>query len=175
MSIDQADSDTLGAWDQVLVEAREIRNKQDVRLANAQWQSQLIVAGFLAMTAIFVTAVSVAVASRPESADTSAAVGVRALIVAGAFAAVALFNGATWINTHTVARHWREVADFDQLTSFPGSVDGLPRLRRHLVITFLEHFNYNEDIVRRAQRLVGAQAVLTLLFVYLVPFVWVLL
>ena len=45
--------DNSGAWSQILFEAREIRNKQDARLASAQRQSQLIVAGFLAMTAIF--------------------------------------------------------------------------------------------------------------------------
>ncbi|WP_419552910.1 hypothetical protein [Candidatus Poriferisodalis sp.] len=175
MSTGQAGDQTAGAWSQVLDEAREIRSKQDNRLANAQRQSQLIVAGFLAMTAILVTAVSVSVAARPEAADTSVSEGELAPYVAGAFAGFALVNGVTWMRTHTLARHWREVAEFDALTSFPGSVDAVPRLQRHLVNTYLDHFNHNEEILTKVQRRVGAQAVLTLLFVYTVPLGWVLL
>ena len=175
MPTGQAGDQTAGAWSQVLAEAREIRSKQDNRLANAQRQSQLLVAGFLAMTAIFVTAVSVSVAARPETADTSVFEGELAPIVAGAFAGFALVNGLTWMRTHTFARRWREVAEFDVLTSFPGSIDAVSRLQRHLVNTYLEHFNHNEEILTKVQRLVGAQAVLMLLFVYTVPLVWVLL
>ena len=175
MSTSHAVDQTASAWNQVLAEAREIRSKQDSRLVNVQRQSQLIVAGFLAMTAIFVTAISISVASRPATADSSPLDGAAARYVAGAFAGFALVNCATWMRTHTLARHWREVAEFDVLTSFPGSVDAVPRLQRHLVNTYLDHFNHNEEILTRVQRRVGAQAVLTLLFVYTVPLGWVLL
>ena len=175
MSISQAGDQTAGAWSQVLAEAREIRSKQDSRLANVQRQSQLIVAGFLAMTAIFVTAISISVASHPASAESSIFEGVATPYVAGAFAVFALIHGLVWMRTHTVARHWREIAEFDLLMGFPGGVDALPRLQRHLVNTFLDHFNHNENLLRQAQRLVGSQAVLMLLFVYTVPLVWVLL
>lgn len=175
MSTSHAGDQTAGAWSQVLAEAREIRSKQDSRLANVQRQSQLIVAGFLAMTAIFVTAISVSAAARPEAADTSVSERGLTPYIAGAFAGFALVNGVTWMQTHTLARHWREVAEFDMLTSLPGSVDAVPRLQRHLVNTYLDHFNHNEAILTRVQRRVGAQAVLTLLFVYTVPLGWVLL
>lgn len=153
------------------MEARETRHRQDARLVNAQRQSQLIVTGFLAMTAIFVTAVSVVVAARPQSAGAPNGSGALVTAVAAVFAAVALVNSAVWISTHTAARHWREVAEFKVLVDFPGSTEALPRLRRHLVGTFVDHFNHNEIIVRQVQRRVGAQAALTLSFVYLVPLV----
>ena len=46
------------ASDQLLTEARELRSKQDARLATIQRQSQLVVAGFLAIAAIVVAAAS---------------------------------------------------------------------------------------------------------------------
>ncbi|WP_423915712.1 hypothetical protein [Candidatus Poriferisodalis sp.] len=128
------------------------------------------------MTAISVTAVSVALAYRPEAADTDSTVGLPSgwlmIVAVVCVGAVALVNGLFWIKSHTAARHWREVADFDVLTSFPGTVNALPRLQRHLVSTFLRHFNHNERIVRRVQRMVGAQAVFTLAVIYLVAVVW---
>ena len=123
------------------------------------------------MTAIFVTAVSVAPAFRSEGADTETAMGLQSgwlAFIAVVFVVAALVNGVFWIKTHTAARHWREIAEFDVLTDFPGTVNALPRLQRHLVGAFLGHFNHNERIVRWTQRLVGAQAALTLLVVYVV-------
>ena len=173
-----AHTDTAAAWGEVLAEAREIRNRQDARLASAQRQSQLIVAGFLAMTAIFVTAVSVYVASQPENTATPIDLQALAPSVAVGFAAAALANGVAWILTHFVARRWRDVADFGALTAYPGSVDGLPRMQRHLVHTLLDHFSHNNVMLRRAQRVVGAQAMLTLAFIYSISYIgslfWVL-
>lgn len=154
------------------------------------------------MTAIFVTAASVYVATQPGNAgtpteskaltetevpvateasnETEAQIGLEALasLVGVGFALVAVLNEVAWIRTHTVARHWKEVADFDVLTGYPGSVDALARLQHHLVNTHLDHFEHNQAIVRRAQRVVGAQAVLTLLFLYAVSYtgtvMWVL-
>ena len=173
--------DNSGAWSQILFEAREIRNKQDARLASAQRQSQLIVAGFLAMTAIFLTAMSIYVASRhqttAEPVFTAPLTYTEPLAVIGAlaFTAVGLLNGIAWAFSHRIARHWKEVPEFDQFMDLPGRVDALVRLRRRLVITLLDHYDANERIVRWAQRLAGAQGAITLLFVYFLSSVWLVL
>ena len=177
----QTPTDTPEVWGQILFEAREIRKKQDARLSSAQRQSQLVVAGFFATTAIFLTAVSIYVASRPENTAERTFAGSLeyteplALVGAAAFTAIALLNGAAWVYTHRVARRWQEVPEFRDLMDFPGGVDALAQLRRHLVRTLLTHYNTNEHIVRRAQRAAGAQGAMTLVFVYWLSAVWVVL
>lgn len=174
MSNSPTAADSAGAWGQVLTEARDIRNKQDARLASAQHQSQLIVAGFLAMTAVFVTAVSAAATYRPQTLDMSSIGGQPGLVVVVAFVATAVVNGAIWISTHAATRHWREVAEFEVLKDFLDSVDAQPQLERHLVNTHLNQFQHNELIVQMVQRRVGGQAALTLSLIYVMPVVWAL-
>ena len=55
---DASPPDRTDVWGQILVEARELRSKQDLRLTALQRQSQVVVAGFLAISAIVAAAVS---------------------------------------------------------------------------------------------------------------------
>ena len=48
------------------------------------------------------------------------------------------------------------------METFPRRVDGLARLQRHLVKTFMTEFRYNEKLVGSTQRIVTTQTFLTL-------------
>ncbi len=169
---------TDGAWGEVLAEVRELRSRQDARLASAQHQSQLIVAGLLAITAIFVTGASAVSALRPQNTAMPTEAHVLVPAAAAVFAAVVLINSTVWVSTHAATRGWREIADFPVLKSYAGSVEAPSRAQRHLASTLLAHFDHNEAIVQRIQRRVGIQAALTLVFVCSIPllaaFVWLL-
>ena len=94
------------ASDLLLTEARELRNKQDARLATIQRQSQLVVAGFLAIAAIVVAAASAIqpACSAPCQTDQPPYIIPLIAIVLG-FAAVI---GVAWFRVHRIPRHWRE-------------------------------------------------------------------
>ena len=167
----QSPTDTSEVWGQILFEARELRNKQDARLATVQRQAQLLVAGFLATTAVVLTAVSVYVASQPEdtveSPFTSLLSSQYVVSLGGAmFASVAFLNAYVWVIAYLVERRWKAKLDIDKLMDFFGSAHALSRLRRHLVQTFMTQFDRNERIVTRVRLLVMAQALMTLTFFY---------
>ncbi|MXW99875.1 MAG: hypothetical protein F4118_11250 [Acidimicrobiaceae bacterium] len=171
MSNGQASKDTAEVWGQILFEARENRSKQDAQLASAQRQSQFLVAGFLAVTALVITAVSTYVASQSDEArsrladsllnyDYSAQVGISV------FTVVTLMNGLAWFVTHRMARRLAEKVETEDLLHYPGSEDALVHLRRHLVRTLTAQLVNNERAVIWAHRIVIGQVVLTFLFFY---------
>lgn len=130
--------DNSDVWGQVLFEARELRRKQDTRLAVVQRLSQLVVAGFLAMAAIVVAAVS------SPNIKTPADIGVALWVLLG----TAVVNSLVWYLVHERSRQWQEAPDIGYLMeTFPGQVNGLARLHRHLVKTLMTEFRYNERLV----------------------------
>ena len=140
-------------WGQVLFEARELRRKQDGRLAAAQHQSQLVVAGFLAVAAIAAAIMSSSGIKPSDVADFN-----LWLVVA-----TAVGNGLAWHIMHGLARHWREAPDIDYLVqAFSAQDHGPVPLQRHLIQTFMIEFRHNERLVLIAQRLVTGQTIATL-------------
>lgn len=145
--------DNSDVWGQILFEARELRRKQDARLAVVQRLSHLVVAGFLAMAAIVVAAVS------SPNIKTPADTGVALWVLLG----TAVVNSLVWYLVHERSRQWQEAPDIGHLMeTFPRRVDGLARLQRHLVKTFMTEFRYNEKLVGSTQRIVTTQTFLTL-------------
>ena len=150
---DGADPSDGLVWGQVLFEARELRRKQDSRLAAAQHQSQLVVAGFLAAAAIAAAIVS-------SSTITLSDVGAFNLWLV---MATAVGNGLVWYILHVLAQGWSEAPDIEHLVqAFSGRDHRLVALQRRLIRTFMTEFHHNERLVRIAQRLVTAQIVATL-------------
>ncbi|MXY10400.1 MAG: hypothetical protein F4Z00_00185 [Acidimicrobiaceae bacterium] len=168
----QASTDGAEVWGQILFEARELRNKQDARLATAQRQSQLLVAGFLAITALVLTAISVYVASQPEAGIESrltewlSSTDYAIFLVTSVFGLVALFNGYVWVITNVSARRRTETLDINKLMDFYSSSTALPHLRRHLARTLIAQHDKNERPVKKAQSLVLFQAMTTFTFFY---------
>ena len=150
-------SDLPGAWDQILFEARELRRKQDNRLAANQRQSQLVIAAFLAISAI----VSAIVSSPDFEESGGVALALWVLLV------TAVLHGVIWHFTNMLTRRWRETPDIDHLVhAFPDRGHGLVPLQRHLIRTFMFEFHDNERLVRRAQRAVTVQTATTLVALY---------
>ena len=152
------------ASDLLLTEARELRNKQDARLATIQRQSQLVVAGFLAIAAIVVAAVSAIqpACSAPCQTDQPPYIIPLIAIVLG-FAAVI---GVAWFRVHRIPRHWREGPNsLTLLRVYRGGE--LRPLRERLIRMALEDFVHNENLIERATRVVGMQMVAALLALYI--------
>lgn len=152
------------ASDQLLTEARDLRTKQDARLATIQRQSQLVVAGFLAIAAIVVAAAS---AVQPDCAtpcrtDQFPFVIPLISIVLG-FAAVI---GVAWFRVHRIPRRWREGPNTVQLLRVYGG-GGLRPLRQRLVRMSYEDFQHNENLIEHATRVVGLQMVSALFALYI--------
>ena len=168
----QASTDGAEVWGQILFEARELRNKQDAGLANAQRQSQLLVAGFLAITALVLTAISVYVATRAEDATESpltewlSSNDYAIYLVIAIFGVVALFNGYVWVLTNVPSRRRNETLDINKLMDFYSSATALPHLQRHLARTLMAQHDKNERIMKRVHRVVFLQAMTTFVFFY---------
>ena len=168
----QASTDGAEVWGQILFEARELRNKQDAHLATSQRQSQLLVAGFLAITALVLTAISVYVASQPEDATESrltewlSSDDYAVYLVISVFGLVALFNGYVWVLTNVPRRRRKETLDVNKLMDFYSSATALPHLRRHLARTLMAQHDKIERTVKRVHFLVMLQAMTTFTFFY---------
>ena len=168
----QASTDSAEVWGQILFEARELRNKQNARLATSQRQSQLLVAGFLAITALVLTAISVYVASQPEDATESRLIewlsssDYAIFLVTSIFGLVALFNGYVWVLTNVPARRRKETLDLNKLMDYYSSSTALPHLRRHLARTLMAQHDKNERIMKKVHLLVMLQAMTTFTFFY---------
>ena len=169
----QASTDTAEVWGQILFEARELRNKQDAQLATAQRQSQMLVAGFLAITALVLTAISVYVASQPEDASESrltewlSSSDYELFLVVSIFGLVALFNGYVWVLTNVRVRRWKETVDINKLMDFYSSATALPHLRRYLARTLMAQHDKNERRLKLVHLLVKIQAMMDFTFFYL--------
>ena len=152
------------ASDLLLTEARELRNKQDARLATIQRQSQLVVAGFLAIAAIVAAAASAIQpgCSAPCQTDQPPYIIPLIAIVLG-FAAVI---GVAWFRVHRIPRHWREGPNsLTLLRVYRGGE--LRPLRERLIRMAHEDFVHNENLIERATRVVGMQMVAALLALYI--------
>lgn len=148
----------------LLAEARELRSKQDARLATVQRQSQLVVAGFLAIAAIVVAAASAIQPSCETPCQSDQPPYIIPLIaIVLSFAAVI---GVAWFRVHRVPRHWREGPNSLQLLRvYRGG--GPKTLRERLIRMSYEDFLHNENLVRRATRVVGMQMIAALLALYM--------
>ena len=168
----QASTDSAEVWGEILFEARELRNKQDAGLATSQRQSQLLVAGFLAITALVLTAVSVYVASRPEDATESPLIewlsssDYGIFLVVSIFGLVALSNGYVWLIINVPIRRRKETLDINKLLDFYGSSTALPHLQRHLARTLMDQHDKNERTLKKVHKLVVFQAATTFVFFY---------
>lgn len=153
MPNDTAPPDPSDVWGQILFEARELRRKQDGRLAAAQHQSQVVVAGFLAVIAIAAAIVSSSDIALSEVGD----------FTLWLVMATAVGNGLVWHLIHGLARNWREAPEIDHLVrEFSSRDHELVPLQRHLIRTVMIEFHHNEGLVRIAQRFVTGQTVATL-------------
>ena len=158
---DASPPDRTDVWGQILVEARELRSKQDLRLTALQRQSQVVVAGFLAISAIVAAAVSSLQADPARAAE-------RIIPVIWAVLAFAAINGYLWFRVHRISSQWNEAPNIDYLVhAFQGRVNGLAPLQRHLVRIFTEDFHDNELTLRRIAIRVGAQTLFSLLSIYI--------
>lgn len=168
----QASRDSAEVWGQILFEARELRNKQDAHLATSRRQSQLLVAGFLAITALVLTAISVYVASQPEKAPESrltqwlSSGDSEPLLVIVIFGIVALFNGYVWIITNVPARRRKAALDINKLMDFYSSSTALPHLQRRLARTLMAQHDKIERTVKIVHWAVVIQAITTFTFFY---------
>ena len=152
------------ASDQLLTEARELRNKQDARLATIQRQSQLVVAGFLAIAAITAAAASAIQPGCAAPCPTDQPPYIIPLVaLALVFSAVI---GFAWFRVHMIPRHWREGPNsLELLRVYRGG--GLGPLRERLIRMSHEDFNHNENLIERATRVVGMQMVAALFAIYI--------
>ena len=95
----------------------------------------------------------------PQNIKTPADTGVALWVLLG----TAVVNSPVWYLVHERSRQWQEAPDIGHLMeTFPRRVDGLARLQRHLVKTFMTEFRYNEKLVGSTRRIVTTQTFLTL-------------
>lgn len=140
-------------WELLLTEARDLRKKQDARLAASQQRSAFLVVGFLTVAAIVSTAIAA-----PATGTTSVRLGAGAAL-ALAFASA---SGVIWYLLHHIPLRWHEAPDVNLLVQDFSNRDGGHRaLQRHLVQTLMDHYSRNEEVVGRVRFWVGVQAIVT--------------
>ena len=111
-------------WEQLLIEARDLRRKQDAQLISNQQRSAFLFVGFLAITAIVGTAIAA-----PAAGTTGTQLGAAS---AGTLV-FALANGLIWYLVHQLPQLWHEAPDVGLLVrNFSNRFDGHRALQRHL-------------------------------------------
>ena len=89
-------------WEQLLIEARDLRRKQDAQLIANQQRSAFLIVGFLTIAAIVGTAIAA-----PAAGATGTQLGATS---AGALL-FALANGLIWYVIHRLPLQWHEAPD----------------------------------------------------------------
>lgn len=158
----QGASDVSGL---LLAEARELRNKQDARLANIQRQSQLVAAGSLAVAAIVVASASAIQPNSAAPAQSGQPSYVIPIIVLALTSAT--YTGFAWFGVHRIPRRWREGPNSFQLLRVYGS-GGLRPLRERLIRMCYEDFKHNERLIKRCTIVVSLQMLTALLYLSIV-------
>ncbi|MXW99889.1 MAG: hypothetical protein F4118_11325 [Acidimicrobiaceae bacterium] len=172
----QTQTDTPEVWDQILHEARELRDEQNARLVSAQRQSQVIFTGLLAVTALLLTAASIYFTSRPrDTARSDAPLSTdfmtnflaqlefpltdRTMLNVGGslIAGLMIVNSYVWFSVHR-RRGWRETLTARDLRELFDRRYALVPLRRNLVQRVTIQIAHNKAIADRALFLVRLQA-----------------
>lgn len=146
-------------WEQLVIEAKDLRRKQDARLVVHQQRSAFLFVGFLAIGTI---------AGSVFAAPAAGVTGAQLVTAAVNIIAIASVNGVIWYLVHLLPNQWHEAPDVDLLVqNFSNRHNGYQALQRNLVETLMDHFHRNESLIRRVRIWIGVQAAVNMAFIYL--------